>query len=366
MPIECDRSYRPSWWLPSGHLQTIWRSTVPPPAIQPARREVLATPDGDEIVVDHVESTPATVHREAGVAPRLVVLHGLEGSSASPRSVGLAHQFQRRGWNATLVNLRGCARDPDHPERVVPNRLPRLYHPADTDDLDLVVRTLCARHPGAPLFVAGFSWGANLVVKWLGERRPDHPVVAAAAVSGPFDMAASAAHATGWMASVYLATFMATLSPKLAAMRSRFPVVDRILGAGWERRIRRVADLDSEVYAPLCGFAGVDDFHRRASCIDGLERITVPTLCICAEDDPFNPPDVLPRAARRASPAVQLIVTRAGGHVGFHEGAIPGRGRWWADERVGAWMEDRLADRRRARSRAAPRLPPEPMHDAPE
>jgi len=40
------------------------------------RREILYDADGDDLIVDHVDSVSET-------APRLVLLHGLEGSSYS-------------------------------------------------------------------------------------------------------------------------------------------------------------------------------------------------------------------------------------------------------------------------------------------
>ena len=45
--------------------------------------------------------------------------------------------------------------------------------------------------------------------------------------------------------------------------------------------------------APLHGFADADDYYARSSSLSFLSRITVPTLCISALDDPFLPPEVI-------------------------------------------------------------------------
>jgi predicted alpha/beta-fold hydrolase len=56
-----------------------------------------------------------------------------------------------------------------------------------------------------------------------------------------------------------------------------------------------------------------------------LGDITVPTLVLNAQNDPFLPGIHLPK---RASPSVTLEYPEHGGHVGFAVGALPGRLDW--------------------------------------
>ena len=51
--------------------------------------------------------------------------------------------------------------------------------------------------------------------------------------------------------------------------------------------MRSLRDFDNEVTARYCGFAGADDYYRRASSSPLVPRIAVPTLVIHAQDDPF-------------------------------------------------------------------------------
>jgi predicted alpha/beta-fold hydrolase len=99
-------------------------------------------------------------------------------------------------------------------------------------------------------------------------------------------------------------------------------------------RAKTFREFDDAATAPLHGFTSADDYYTRSSSIRFLGRITVPTLCVSAADDPFLPPDVLPRARAAASPAVTFLVTEHGGHVGF----IAGRGSYWAEERIVEWL----------------------------
>jgi predicted alpha/beta-fold hydrolase len=89
------------------------------------------------------------------------------------------------------------------------------------------------------------------------------------------------------------------------------------------------------------GFAGADDYHTRASSIRFLPKVTTPTLCLSAEDDPFLPAEAVSRARSTAAPAIEFRVSQHGGHIGFVAGA-PGRPRYWAEESVVRWMERRL------------------------
>jgi len=121
-------------------------------------REVLETPDGDELVVDHVEGTDEE-------SRRLLVLHGLEGSSYSVYVQGFLAAALRLGWRGTAINFRSFARDPARLSRMLPNRRPRLYHSGETTDLDFVIRTIAARERQTPLLAVGASLGGNVLLK---------------------------------------------------------------------------------------------------------------------------------------------------------------------------------------------------------
>ena len=267
-----EESFRPAVWLPGAHLQTIWGRLTRSRRRVSFRRELLETPDGDEIVLDHVDtlfdagpsassfdagpsassfdagpsassfdagpslrSAPESTRRfpAAGSAPestrrspaagRVLVLHGLEGSSYSVYVQGLLEAAARRGLRGIALNFRSCARDPRDLSRMLPNRRPRLYHSGETGDLDFVARTLAAREPGAPLYAVGVSIGGNVLLKWLGERPDQSEVAAAAALSTPFDLSASADHLESAVGRLYVASFLGTLRRKAIAAAERFP-----------------------------------------------------------------------------------------------------------------------------------------------
>src|SRR4029077_13140950 len=114
----------------------------------------------------------------------VIVVHGLEGSSQSGYAPSLAHQLLPARWAAHRFNMRSCGGTEHLSGR-------GLYHSGQTSDLLAVVREIKAE---APVFLAGFSLGGNVVLKLageLGERAPE-PIAGVIAVSTPIDLAACA------------------------------------------------------------------------------------------------------------------------------------------------------------------------------
>jgi len=73
--------YSPAWWIPGGHLQTLWGKLFRRQAPAPTVLERWDTPDGDFVELHRL-------HADPGV-PRLLLLHGLEGTVRSHYAQGL-------------------------------------------------------------------------------------------------------------------------------------------------------------------------------------------------------------------------------------------------------------------------------------
>ena len=317
-------SFRPAWWLPGPHLQTLWPNVVrrrPRPAL---RRERLELPDGDFLDLDW---TPGTS------GPLVLVLHGLEGSVHSHYAAGILQTLHGRGLRAVLMHFRGCSGEP--------NRLPRGYHSGETGDIAHVVGVLQRRYPETPLAGLGYSLGGNVLLKWLGETGDDNPLRTAVAVSVPFRLDRAADRLEHGASRLYQAHLLRSLR---RSIRRKFAggELDPPLALDELRHLRTFRAFDDAVTAPLHGFADADDYYTRASSRPFLRRIRVPTLLLQAADDPFLTPDALPEESELA-PAVTLELSARGGHVGFVAGRWPGRARYWPEERIGEHFEA-LAD----------------------
>ncbi|MEP6993615.1 MAG: alpha/beta fold hydrolase [Acidobacteriota bacterium] len=325
--------FAPAWWVPGSHGQTVWGSLTRSRRLAAFHREVLETPDGDELVLDHVDGPAGS--------PRVILLHGLEGSSFSVYIQGLSREIARRNWRATVLNFRSCARDPEHLARMLPNRRPRLYHSGETSDLDFLVRTLSAREPHGVLLAIGSSLGGNVLLKWLGEHPGQRDVAAAVALSTPYDLGASGRYMESAGGRVYVRNFLRTLRAKALEAARRFPEAAAKIDIPRTLTARTFWEFDDAANAPLHDFAGADDYYRRASSIGFLPRVATPTLCMSSQDDPFLPREALERARSCAGKAVEFLITARGGHIGWVTGRWPGRPRYFAEQVAVDWLAGR-------------------------
>jgi predicted alpha/beta-fold hydrolase len=330
-----EYTYTPAWWVPGAHLQTLWGKLVRRPPNVRTRSERWTTPDGDEVEIRRLDAPAGT----AKDAPRLLVLHGLEGTIRSHYLRGLLEQARRRGWAADVLIFRGCNGEI--------SRAPRLYHSGETTDLDFVIRRLVRDFPSQPIVAAGFSLGGNVLLKWLGEQEGGIPsqLRAAAAVSVPYDLERGSRHIEQGFSRVYTRHFLRTLRRKALVKLTHHP---GLFDEARLQRARTLLEFDDAVTAPVHGFQSATDYYTRSSCMRFLVGIRRPTLLLGAYDDPFLPREVLVHVAEvaRSNPLLTTEFHEHGGHVGFVGGRVPWQPIYYADERVAGFLSAALrADR---------------------
>ena len=320
--------FRPAWWLPGPHLQTLWNPFCRKPPQLERQRERLWLDDGDFLDLDW--HGPHDAH-----APLVLVLHGLTGSSNSLYVLGLQQVLAARGWASVALNWRGCSGEP--------NLLPRGYHSGASEDLASAVAHLRAQRPMAPLYAVGYSLGGNVLLKYLGESGEQSQLQAAVAVSVPFRLDQCADRIGLGFSRVYQAHFMREMVAYVnnkqrlfadSGQGERLSVLQRL---GPLDGMRTFWDFDGRITAPLHGFADAHDYYRRASSRFYLGEIRTRTLIIQAEDDPFIFRHSLPEAGELA-PGTEFELHAQGGHVGFVEGS-PRRPSYYLERRIPHWLD---------------------------
>lgn len=296
----------------------------------PETIDTLVAPDGEVLEL-------RTVEGRAG-APRVLMLHGLEGSPRSHYVGGVLRQAYARGWSATLMVFRGCGS--------LPNQARRFYHSGETSDIQATFAELSRRHPDAEWLLIGVSLGGNVLLKWLGENSAsvDSRVRAAVAISTPYDLEAGARKIAHGQVRIYDRSFLRSLRRKALAKLDRYPDL-------FERaalvRAQTIFDFDDVVTSRVHGFQDARDYYARSSAEQFLQRIEVPTLLISAADDPFIPRAVWERVrdAVRGHPYLTTEFTESGGHVGFVSGRWPWRASYYAEKRAFEFFEAVLKER---------------------
>jgi uncharacterized protein len=311
-----DMLYRAPLWLPNSHIQTIVPALFGRRPAVAYRRERWDTPDGDFIDLDWLAPDPLAHPRAAADAPLFVLFHGLEGSSDSHYARSLMAAAHARGWLGVVPHFRSCSGPM--------NLLPRFYHLADSNEVDWVLRRLRKRHAG-PIVAAGVSLGGNVLLRWLGERREDASIIAAAAaISAPLDVHAGGQALSQGFGMIYTRSFLKTLKLKAQQKLAQYPGLYDMRDV---LASRTMYEFDNVVTAPLHGFRNADDYWTRSTTRPLLPDITVPTLVLNARNDPFLPCAVLPSRSEVSS-MVELDQPEHGGHVGFMTGPFPGRIDW--------------------------------------
>ncbi|QHS11167.1 hydrolase [Sinimarinibacterium sp. NLF-5-8] len=319
-----DSTFEPHPWLRGPHAQTLVPSLLRPLPKLAIRYQRLELPDGD--FVDLGWSGDENAARIA------VLVHGLTGGFESKYLRGTAQQLIARGWQVVMIQLRGGGE---------PNRRVRCYHHGDTADLRYLWHWLAQHYPRAQLAAAGWSLGANVVLKALGEEGDDAPVVAAAAGCAPFELETCANKMRHGSARLYQNHLLGGLKKMVKRKHAVTPLPAR-LPLQNVLKAKDFFEFDNAFTAPLNGFKDAQDYYARAQCLRYLNQIARPTLIVNARDDPFMTPTMLP-GAEQLSPFVTLEVAQRGGHVGFMSAGHGRRPRFWLESHFAEFLDQQVA-----------------------
>ncbi|MGH3183367.1 MAG: alpha/beta fold hydrolase, partial [Streptosporangiaceae bacterium] len=138
----------PPIWLRSGHANTIYSYLRPRRThLPPAQQDWLPVAPGVELLLRS--------HWQAGAAPALLLVHGLEGSSEAGYMLTTARLALERGWHVVRMNVRGCGEGEARSET--------LYNSGMSGDVGAALAWVLERPLVTAAALAGFSMGGNLV-----------------------------------------------------------------------------------------------------------------------------------------------------------------------------------------------------------
>lgn len=317
MPL-IDSGFRSPWWMFNGDLQTQLPVLLRHIKLS-ATSLIIPTRDGDNLSANMYLS---------GLLPQkrlLILSHGLEGSNEQNYILGMAKAALEAGVAGTAVdvlawNLRGCGK-PD-------NTTEKLYFAGSVQDFEAVV-AWAEKNGYTEIYLAAYSLGGNIVLKWLGEQGGNAQVrgiKAVCAASVPIDLHACVTTLDRWRNLMYRLYFVTSMRWRLKRKAIKFTgKLD--LSHYW--KVKKFYDYDEFFSAPLNGYKNAEELHVLASAKPSLEKIAVPCLMVAALNDPFLNGDCMPRALAQQHPLLTLEITHSGGHVGFLSNQL----EWWLDTR---------------------------------
>jgi predicted alpha/beta-fold hydrolase len=313
--------FEPRASLLNGHVMTLYSWGNPryfPSLPEPVRRYFDVAPDARVVADCHWQA-------RAWERPTLVALHGLNGSSDVHYMKGLAEKAFTRGMNAVLLNQRNCG-DTEHLSK-------GLFHSGLTSDAAHVIDELLTVDRLPAIVVAGYSLGGNLALKLAGEYGAFAPpaLLGVAAVSPIIEIGECVRALERPDNVIYEWNFVKDLKRRMRRKERFWPGTVDLRRV---RAIRTVREFDRTFTAPHFGFSDEDDYYHRASAMRIIDRITVPTLVVTAQDDPFVPPGPFREPRMTGNPSVTTVVCEHGGHCAFIGAPAPGDDGYWAERVV--------------------------------
>lgn len=290
-----------------------------------------------------------------GGVPRalVLVLPGL-GSGAEalgPRRLALA--LQRQGFATLRLNPRGAGEGR--------SLAGGSYAAACNHDLLPALRRARSLAAGLPLAGVGISLGGTMLLNLCRDPTlaagTEAGLDALVTLSSPLDLAGCTERFEQPRNAFYQRWLVRRLRQQVLADARGLSAAERAALRG-PRRPRTIRAFDALITAPRWGHASVAAYHHAASPLPYLRQRALGhaggplTLLLHAADDPWVPAGPARELANLLEPAgaaaadLEVLLTRHGGHCGFHgaEAASEAEGPRcsWAERVAAAWLAQRL------------------------
>jgi len=303
--------YRLPFLLNNGHVETIFAALFRRNPHITYEREIVKMPDGGSVALDSQIRDHAP---ELGAdAPVLILLPGLTGGSGDTYVQHAVIHAKKAGIRAIVFNSRGTS---DSPVTTA-----QFYSASFTGDMKCVVAHISSKYPSSRIFAAGWSLGANILTRYLGEEGDDTPIQAAAVMCNPFDLTVSDQNFTKGFNRIYdwnLAKALRRIYAKhhplfLSAVEKGLKAYqpERALGA------KTIRDFDDAITRISFGWPSVDEYYAKSSSSLSIPHVKIPLLIVQAEDDPIAPAHAIPFQSLDDNPKCILVMTPTGGHLGW-------------------------------------------------
>ena len=246
----------------------------------------------------------ARFHPGREPVPAVILVPGLTGCEESRHVLQSAGAWLASGAAVVRLNLRGSP-----PGRCLAQGHYHMDRVRDLADACLAVAGLDPGVRNRGIAIVGFSLGGALALRLASASYLPGTVKAVVAVSAPLDLAAAADRIARPRNRLYERWLLARLRRETEPVWRHSPPSVRaaVMDA------RHVREFDNALTAGAAGFRDAADYYASCAPIRGIDSLRIPTLVIHAHDDPWVPP---PSIAER--PRLRVVVTRGGGHVGFH------------------------------------------------
>lgn len=310
------------WLFRGGVAQTILATKFPGESALPKRKphKIKMGPQSAIIALELEAKNPR--------GSIVLLAHGMGGCSESGYMRRIAAKLWAKGSGVFMMNHRGSGPGLGMSDT--------LWNGGSSDDLDHMVKHIVKLYPKRSLLIVGFSLSGNVLLKYLGEGRtlPTN-VHGAFAVNPPIDLkVASRILSRKNGGGIFNKYYMKLIHRQCEALSECFPEAFQP-----QKKFKTIWEFDDVYTAPAAGFADVEDYYAKCSSGQFIDSINIPTVILCAKDDPFVPPTVFENLKMKLP--INTIFPDRGGHMGYLTSKpTPFGDHRWMDYVVVNWVQN--------------------------
>ena len=242
--------------------------------------------------------------------PILIILPGLTGSVNDAYVINLADKAIKEGFIVCIYQMRLLN------ENV---KLPKKKYLFLMDDLDLTINEINKKFNNEKeIFAVGFSYGANQIVRYLGEYNYlNKKISGAVSISNPYEMIITSRFGKDKLYDRMLLMFCQEVFIK--TRKSLEKDIELNLNCDLIQNTNSLYVFDTEYTAKVFGFDNASDYYRNVGCAKFIKNINVPLLCINSLDDQVTVKYAIPYDSIQQNNFVVLLTTTHGTHSCFLE-----------------------------------------------
>lgn len=317
MPFVTPSTYKAPLLLGNRHLQTILPSYLRKCDNSVSyERETFIAPDHEPIFLDWSKAP-------GGKADKLIIInHGLCGHTRRHYVLSMVKAFNDQGWDALAWNYRGTGPSPVQSAHFTTND--------STDQLKWVTEYAILKGKYKKVAFAGYSMGGNLCLLYLLREANNLPseIIGSALFCAAIDLEGCSNVFKNFPGSAYCAHFAKKLVSVAMKLHQDHPEIINIEGLD---KVKSTVEFDELVTAPLLGLKHAQDYWHKASACRLLDKLTIPSLMVNPQNDPFLEGECYPIDIAQKSQYLYLEIPKSGGHCGFITG---GKAEWWPTRRA--------------------------------
>ncbi|XP_049849295.1 monoacylglycerol lipase ABHD2 [Schistocerca gregaria] len=295
----------PIWGL-NGHLQTCYASAIRKGPTHLWKRECLENSDGEDFWIDWLNSKPRT-------NAIICVIPGIAGHSGNDYIKNFAHFCQLEGYQVVCWNWPGCG---DH---VLSHA--RMTTLGDAKHLKVMFDHVFKKYPDVPIYAVGFSLGANMLLKYLGQEGKNAIVKAAVSISAGYcgERGLNLIRKRTFYSKVLAGKWKVVIK-KHEHLWKNHPAIDY-------SKIQKASSLeqiDLLLSTKILNYNTIEEYYAAHGSLEWLEHIKIPTLLLNALDDPIAHSQLVEAAKGKIglNPNIILATTKKGGHMGWVQGGF--------------------------------------------